>query len=103
MPNIEIHGLRPVCAHQLRQKIAKALEKESYAAEIVFTTYKNQVIDMEGVEQPYLRIASSNDDFMLRIVELLKPLGIDIEYLRIEAFSSRELNGKNDLACGYEE
>lgn len=92
MPNIQIHGLRRIEGHELAEKIFKTIKKEdpALAKDAVVEMCDTRVVDENLEEQPFLRICSSDSDHLDHLVKMLKPLGYDIETLKLEGFYPKE-------------
>jgi hypothetical protein len=88
MPNIEVHGVSCIDNRkQLVSKIARHLLVATPLIDgVVITSYDNTVIDVFGAEQPFLRVLCTDDEEAGRVIGLLKPLGMDIEWLSIRQF-----------------
>ena len=85
MPNIEIHGA--ATPTMTRNGVAARLRYATFAKDIVITVYKNSAADMmTGDYKPYLRIVCTNATEAQRVVDLLKPLEMDMEVMLLHAF-----------------
>lgn len=86
MPNVEIHGLRPAKAEELRGRIFALFQDEPYADEMVVTTCLTIVRDRHGNDQPFLRLCESPPPHTEEILGRLGVLGMDIEVLDLADF-----------------
>jgi len=87
MPNIEIHGcgLDEDKSQAMGTKIADRLRGLSLKDAVV-SACNDTVLDLGGHRQPYLRVVCTDDAEAQQVIEALKPLGIDIEWLKLQAF-----------------
>jgi hypothetical protein len=85
MANIEIHGLQKKAAENLREKIFKELSGQSYLKETVVTICQSIVKDSKGKDQPFLRLI---DDSGI-VIEKLASFGLDVEYLKLGFFYTK--------------
>ena len=85
MLKIEINGLVPIQADELRDRIAKQFEGVEYQGDVVLSVVNNFVFDHKGDSQPYfhLRVYLTGDAFMDAedIEQRVKILNMDIEML----------------------
>ncbi len=81
MPNIELHGYgdKPIV---IRNKIRRALKESPDVAEIVTTIHTTVVTTLDDKPSPFLRVISSPEGID-DLLELLKPLGEDIELVML--------------------
>jgi len=90
MPNIEIHGFEKETALQWLTKIAAMLNNSELAKDVVITVYKTEVYDTDLIDQPFLRICSTDEVETLlkvgKITDILEELCIDIEIQTIMRF-----------------
>jgi len=86
MPNVEVHGFRKPDAGAVRCKIFNLFGDASYVGEMVVTIFPTDVKDVDGDDQPFIRLVNSDQKHTQEILDRLKTLGIDIEQLRLEAF-----------------
>jgi len=96
MPNIEIHGFGYQSlvygthvtsgAKDLGNKALRLLSEKSYLPEVVITICADEVFDVIGKPQPFLRVVSTPTPHLDEIVELLKTLNVDIEVQMLSAF-----------------
>ena len=86
MPNIEIHGFSVRFAEQVSGKVVKCLMDAPFADETVITFCSDAVMDLHGMDRPYLRILSDESDEIDATVELLRPLNIEMECLMLYKF-----------------
>jgi len=90
MPNIEIHGYSKKRAENLREKIFKEFEGEPYLKETVVTVFQSIVKDVEGKDQPFLRLIDDTGDATTRkILGKLAHFKLDIEYFKLTLFASK--------------
>ena len=89
MPNIEIYGSSPKISEMLKEHLFKELFADKpYVKEIVVTIVPSEVTDVEGFQQPFLRLLSSDSEEAKEILGILerKIPDIDLEYVKIEKF-----------------
>lgn len=86
MPNIEIHGLGWWKARKIRKRIFNQIKDKPYAEEAVVTVFRTWVFDIHGKSQPFIRLSISSLKHVYEIIGLLKPLGMDIEFLKLKQF-----------------
>ena len=93
MPNIEIHGFgrgKHVSDEGMtsRSMLVKALETLPFAGEVVITDCDDLVSDLNGKDQPFIRICSSDESHGSEIIEALEKAGlkVDIEIQPIKKF-----------------
>ena len=86
MPNIEVHGLSERGAAGMSGEIAKILIKTPLAKEVVISAMNDVVADLVPSDRPYLRVVCTTAAEAQQVVDLLKPLNIDIEVLLLHAF-----------------
>jgi hypothetical protein len=87
MPNIEIHGLSELNSGKMSGKVAATLLDASFAKkEVVVSAVNDVVLDLTPSDRPYLRIVCTDATEAQQVVDLLKPLKLDIEVLLLNAF-----------------
>lgn len=90
MPNIEIHGLgsRRDSVNEIAtfSRIREKLEATEFADKVVVTLCNDNCWDLKRKDATYLRILSSDPADSQKLVELLAPLKMDIEVVRLESF-----------------
>jgi hypothetical protein len=86
MPNIEIHGFEPKEATILRRKIFRAFIGNRHIKDMVVTIYLTDVRDARGLKQPFLRLCTTSLPDIDEVIEILKSLKIDLEYVSITSF-----------------
>ncbi len=91
MPNIEIHGV--LDPDRMEDSIFKLFEDEKYADDMVVSIHDTKVVDRHGNGQPYLRLVNSCQDHTPAIIEKLKTLNIDIEFLPLQGFIPKAVPG----------
>lgn len=84
MTNIEIHGLRAIDATKKRKSVCGIFKDKPYAKKVKITTYFTKATDLEDSEEPFLRVFSTPEDYLPEIIQLLEPLGLRIERVRLE-------------------
>jgi len=90
MPNIEIHGFSKRRAENLRWKIFKEFEGETWLKETVVTICPSIVEDFERKDRPFIRLIDDVADSTTRkILAKLTPLKLDIEVLKLYLFSPK--------------
>lgn len=85
MPNIEIHGPGAVYRKVMKSNMVRCLEETELSADIVISEY-DVALNLWGSPRPYLRVACTDAAEAQRVVDLLKPLHIDMEVLLLHAF-----------------
>jgi len=90
MPNVEIHGLYLTEAEDLRGRIFGLFQDKPYVEEMVVTIHPTAVKDVHGDDQPYLRLANSDQSHTEEILGRLRTLGIGIEHLKLEGFIPKQ-------------
>lgn len=93
MPNIEIHGLGPVKARQVKRRVINCVRRAltpGIGEETVITTCKDRVTDISGTKQPFLRIFNTTEETNSNLIKVLKSLGFDIEFVVLEDFIPAE-------------
>jgi len=85
MPNIEIHGFG-VNSREITAKVAYCLKPSPVAADIVISVNSDVVHDLKWDPKPYFRIVCTDINEVNLVVDLLKPLRIDMEVLLLHAF-----------------
>lgn len=84
MPNIEIHGVdKP---RSLALKIFEIFQDRPYVDEMVVTIHSTEIINKKCESQPFIRLVNSHQEYSEEIIERLRSLKIDIEYLVLEKF-----------------
>jgi hypothetical protein len=86
LPNIEIHGVATDKVPELRRQIFQLFQGKSYINEIVVTTCFDVVENKDGKHQPFIRVLNDCQTHTEEILELLRPLGLDIEHLPLKSF-----------------
>jgi len=86
MPNIEIHGVSEVNSGLLAGLIAGLVLSSPFADDAVITSCNDVVIGIHGNDRPYLRVACTDDSEAQLVIETLKPLKVDIEWLKLGGF-----------------
>ncbi len=86
MPNIEIHGMPESEARLTVRRIAALLRNSSFVKEVVISLCNDIVLDLEGNDQPYLRVFCNDGSKAKEVVLTLDPLKIDIELIQIWDF-----------------
>lgn len=86
MPNIEVHGFSETEAKSVRERVFKLFEGKPYVREMVVAIYLTVVEDFAGCPQPFLRVCTTEQDYVKEILALLPSLGIDIEHMRLVKF-----------------
>ena len=86
MPNIELHGFSSMDADIKKAAIFNMFAKEACVKDMVVTTFANEVVDLNGAPQPFIRVTSTPNQHIDKIVKKLRSLGIDIEVLILKAF-----------------
>jgi hypothetical protein len=94
MPNIEIHGLgRNSRAAGLHRQILLLFGGAPYFADVVVIQVNDTACSLEIAEvfafvkmRPFLRLVSTKEDYIPDVLERLKTLNMDIEYLELAAF-----------------
>jgi hypothetical protein len=86
MPNIEIHGFLTDEARELREKIVRLFSEKPFASEIVITVFQSVAKDISDYRQPFLRVASTEADYVKEVLETLHTLEIDLEYMQLAKF-----------------
>ena len=102
MPNIEIHGVddgwRTANGYMVKSQpkllgdIFSIIETKvpELKNEAVVTICNDSCFDRYRKQQPFLRICSSQIDHLEKVVEVLKPLGLDIDTQELENFYPKE-------------
>lgn len=91
MPNIEVHGFGDK-SEKMRAKIVDALSKHPRPEETVTTVFPSVATTLLGSTAPYLRIIASPASIG-GLVEMLKPLGEDIEVIPLGQWIPKEKEG----------
>jgi hypothetical protein len=88
MPNIEIHGIPgpEEETNKLATAITNALRNSVHARKIVIATSYDIVLDLESVEQPFLRVLGTNEGELEEVITLLEPFHLDIEVVLLRRF-----------------
>lgn len=89
MPNIEIHGLDPVNANLVKQRIDMAMIKNGFKHEAITTTYnvKTESCDGERTRKPFLRICSSeNNGEQIAGMIAEENVVMDVELVHVDKF-----------------
>lgn len=92
MPNIEIHGYphkngeMSTEANSLSDEIIELTSDLPFKEQMVITVYGTHCFDRKKDSQPFIRILSSDPDHILPLVEVLIPLGVDIETANLTGF-----------------
>ena len=86
MPNIEIHGLAGVSLNGTTDDIVNLLRPAPFAEDVVISLINDNVINLGGNNRPYLRVVGTDATETQQVVDLLKPLKVDIEVLLLHAF-----------------
>ena len=93
MPNIEVHGVTKEQTAFLRKRLVNALKKASCAKEIVISFVSSEVVDLDGVRQPFLRLWMTGENakkgLVKELVPLLDTIGFDIEVVELKAFAPK--------------
>lgn len=86
--NIEIHGDfgNPNVPSLLRHRIFDLFSDKPYVTEMVVTVSTDYVCDIKRIKQPFIRLFNSRQEHIEEILEMLKTLNIDIEYLELKRF-----------------
>ena len=91
MPNIEIHGLVQQAAFEVRRRMFDLFLGDPCVNEMVVTVFSTHVMDRQGLLQPFLRLLSSCEDDVPRIIEKLQKLGFDIEHVKVKGFYPKQV------------
>lgn len=87
MPNVEIHGLRKKEARELRKRIFRIFEEESFAGDMVVTIVPSEVEERRGTPQPFIRVTSTEQSYLKGLIQRLREtIEMDVEHSRLEAF-----------------
>ena len=92
MPNIEIHGLGPETAEMARNVFRVVCEAlPDLAKDMVVSLCNDLVIDQHDKNQPFLRVCTTErEDNTGNLLRALKALDLDIEYLVLTSFISKQ-------------
>jgi len=84
MTNIEVYGITNGITKKLIQ-INKIMENTAFEKDYVITFIKSTVTDRDDQPKPFIRVVSTPENID-NVVELLKPLNMDIEVLELKEF-----------------
>lgn len=92
MPNIEIFGFEKEEAEKLEKNIFDAFQDKAYVEDMVVTIHHNTTVrDMNGQDQPFIRVSSSPNCHIDEILEVISSsLKIDVEHLALKCFLPAE-------------
>jgi hypothetical protein len=86
MLNIEIHGCLKGDGETLYLQTERLLRAEPFAEELVISVVGDVVRDIKGYRKPFFRIFYIREVQANRVIELLRPLGLDYELSPLLAF-----------------
>jgi hypothetical protein len=88
MPNVELHGFKPEEAEELRKRIVhtSGQDRQPWVSDIVFTIVHDDVTDMPGKKQPFIRLVCTLNSYLFRLIEYLREFGFKVEFQKLEAF-----------------
>ena len=86
MPNVEIHGYNEPETNIVAGMVAERLRFAPFAHDVVISECHGVVTNLMMQNKPYLRVIDDDAPEAQQVVDLLKPLNIDIEVLLLHAF-----------------
>ncbi|MCF7916577.1 MAG: hypothetical protein K9L61_02240 [Candidatus Omnitrophica bacterium] len=86
MPNIEIYGMGVNEATSMKKRIFDLFREDDFLDEMVVTIRKSIVEDYRGRAMPFIRLTTTPQSFIPKIVKKLKTLNLDLEIQQLKSF-----------------